>query len=384
MLLKLAQFFFLNPIFLSSLITSPLSWAQSGQGGKESQVQGGASEATGVTQMPAQEPLKAERRAPWGANYFYMQRDFSGAPTGALMFEPTGLEVAVHHFALSYNWSENFSISVSTQYVKNEITLASNIPRPGAPAKMVMSTEGLSDSWVGVNRQWKGSHGLPGNFVFSTHLSLPTGSYQEKTESGRLVSYPGQLGSGTVDWVPSLTHRLREGAWELNSRAEARIRMGRNNLGYRLGDELSASLTGGFWLHRYLALTLGGSWRAWGDVKGSENVDRFNAQVSRSGSTSGSRPPMGEPADGRPPAGAEGPASPPLVRPASGAISTQDIFAAAGTRLSAQVGLKSGIYLGPAFLASVEVGAPVYVQQMGPLKGLEPTWFLMTHLRSQF
>ncbi len=383
----------------------------------------------------------------WGANYLFMYRDFSGDLTGNFVFQPSQLSVGMHQFALNYNLSEKFFLSASTRYQKNEITLVSNMGPPGAPRQMEFSTEGLSDSQLGLSRQWKGA----GHLILSSQISLPTGSYREQTSSGRLVSYPGQLGSGTVDWVPSISFRGRQGPWELSSRLEGRVRTGRNSLGYRLGDEFSASLGGSYWMLRYLAVTASSYFRAWDEVRGFENVDRFNQQVAAAarassqrpfatggptGPSSGDRPGVGtgpgvspgigpgvgtgsgvspgvgtgpggrssvgtggprsgpptggNPGGGNPGGGPGGPASGPgfssPTSPFQGGPSanTADVFAAPGTRLSAQVGLRSGIYLGPYLMGGLEVGWPIYVRQLGPLEGLNPTWYILTHLRSEF
>ncbi|MCB0357486.1 MAG: hypothetical protein KDD40_10780, partial [Bdellovibrionales bacterium] len=259
------------------------------------------------------------------------------------------------------------------------------------------SSEGLGDTLVGVTRQWNFNNK---SFLFiAANVSLPTGSYKEKDSKGAYISYQGQLGSGTYDFAPYLMYRGRVNNWDYMTRIQGRIHTGRNDLNYRLGDEVMTVLSGGYWFSKYAALTAGFYYKNWREVEGAENILEYNNKVRSaarhsSASHNGSSPHNShstQPAHGSsgtsplphsPGSAPQGP--PPGVFSSLQSLNNEDIFAASGARWSAQVGLKTGIYLGPIFRGLVEVGVPVYNEQIGPLTGLDAQWYLVTTLQSSF
>lgn len=378
-----------------------------------------------ASQAPAQESspkletksLMKEETSKFRAIYNYSHRQFEGTLASNYVYQPENLTVSTHTMGLNYEITKAYFISATARHLRNDIRLSTSVAMPGMPTSFDASTEGMSDTLIGIGRQWE--LGTNGHFVFTMNLSLPTGNYEEKTETGRLVSYQGQLGSGTYDLVPTIYYRQKIGKWDLNARAQGIVHTGRNDLDYRLGDEISTTLAGAYWFSKYIAITGSLYYRNWREVVGSENVTAFNSQVSAAnranamraagantgrpphGTTSAAtqgRPPTGNPNasshGGRPPssypsASSTGrpPGAPTTVAPFANPFAdkeTGDIFAAAGARWSAQLGLRTGIYLGPVFRAIVEAGLPIYNDQNGPLEGLNSTWYAMTAIQSSF
>lgn len=80
-------------------------------------------------------------------------------------------------------------------------------------------------------------------------LSLPTGSVTEtdqvltpmNTTPNLRLPYPMQLGSGSIDFKPSLTAFSRSGKWNYGGQASAIIRLEDTDSGYRLGDRFEAT-----------------------------------------------------------------------------------------------------------------------------------------------
>jgi hypothetical protein len=74
-------------------------------------------------------------------------------------------------------------------------------------------------------------------------ISVPTGAVDEKGSDGRFVHYGMQLGSGTWDFLPSLTYAAHSGAWSWGAQASAIVRLeDANNSGFRFGDQYQATL----------------------------------------------------------------------------------------------------------------------------------------------
>jgi hypothetical protein len=89
-------------------------------------------------------------------------------------------------------------------------------------------------------------------------VSAPTGSVSEKDSDGRFVHYGMQLGSGTWDFLPSLTWRGGMGDWGWGAQANAIIRLeDMNDSGFSFGDQYQGTL----WLSRRLGGALSASAR---------------------------------------------------------------------------------------------------------------------------
>jgi hypothetical protein len=73
-------------------------------------------------------------------------------------------------------------------------------------------------------------------------LSLPTGSVENSETSHHgdhvRMGYPMQFGSGTLDYLASITYTLTKPSWSLGFQPGGLIRQGTNKLGYSLGNQL--------------------------------------------------------------------------------------------------------------------------------------------------
>jgi hypothetical protein len=119
----------------------------------------------------------------------------------------------------------------------------------------------------------KGGHRL----IFNAGMSLPTGSIDVKdhghgnpTNAPVLLEYFMQLGSGTYDLMPGITYLGESGRWAWGAQTIETIRLGRNDNGYRFGDEYRLSAWTSYRTADWFApsVRLDGSW--WEDIKGSD------------------------------------------------------------------------------------------------------------------
>lgn len=78
-------------------------------------------------------------------------------------------------------------------------------------------------------------------------FSAPTGATDKKAENGNYTHYMMQIGSGTWDFLPSLTYTGRADRWSWGIQLSGVIRMeDENNEGYRLGDVFQATGWGAY------------------------------------------------------------------------------------------------------------------------------------------
>lgn len=306
---------------------------------------------------------------------------------------PEDLDVDVFAFGAEYNFTPKHSLRLTGSYVENHVIIKAPFFNVDA------TTKGLSDTRLDY------LYGLNDNIKVGLGVSAPTGSIDEKYD-GRLISYPGQLGSGTYDFIPQIEARYTFGDFSLRPRLWATIRTGRNDQNYRLGDEFRAVVNGRYNLNKYLAVTANLHYKDWGAVVGSQprSSGRSSAQ-GRPSEGSGRPPAFGRqqeegsahhggrpstqrdsqaqkrPQSTRPPSSGKG--GPPSNSPFAG-FDLSDPFEAAGKRWGANMGLATGLYLGAGYIFAIEAGAPVYYDQDSELEGLEVDWYATGFITKRF
>ncbi|MDX2319378.1 MAG: transporter [Moritella sp.] len=157
---------------------------------------------------------------------------------------PSEMSMKMHMLGAMYGMTDDLTLAVMTGYASKEMTML--MPMMMAMMEHDGESSGITDTEVsivdGLNR-----YGLD-NLVISYGFSLPTGSIDE-TYDGKKLGYPMQLGSGTFDFVPSITYQqMFNDSWGYGVQGRATVRIGNNSADYRLGNEYEAStwLTKGF------------------------------------------------------------------------------------------------------------------------------------------
>lgn len=182
---------------------------------------------------------------------------------------------------IMYAPTDRLTLTLSPQYVWNRMTMV-GFDDGGGMEPMPMSSmamgpmhmgemkdraDGLGDTLVAA------SLGLVRGSAFDAHVTLgiwaPTGSVERKNDSGILLDYSMQLGSGTWDLEPSLTASGTDGLMGWGVQTGYRLRAeSRNKAGFRFGNR--ARLSG--WLSYLVSPSLGlsarGEFSTQGRVKG--------------------------------------------------------------------------------------------------------------------
>ena len=299
---------------------------------------------------------KPQVNASWGTFYSYSYRHLLG--TSEKFGVPEKLDVDLQLLGLSYEFKNNYSLRWTHSYVKNAILLKFG------PTKILGKTEGLGDTYVGLHKKYQIHSG--GQLELAAQMSLPSGDFKQSTSQGRLISYPGQLGSGTYDFVPKLAYKFKSGSNTLNITTQAKFRTGRNDIGYRLGNEFRGNVSYDYWVFKGLAVNAGFSYKTWQSVVGVDKVDSYNTANKKAA------PPSSH-GGGHQPSSTHGPrAIPP------------DPFADAGSRWSANLAVKAAMFVGAGKGGIFEVGRPVYSEQAGSLEGLSSDWYARAQLVLSF
>jgi hypothetical protein len=131
-------------------------------------------------------------------------------------------------------------------------------------------TEGLGDTVFGALVRLHETSGLHAHLGLM--VSAPTGSVEEKNPDGTFVHYAMQPGSGTWDFVPSITVGGGLGDLTWGAQLSGVIRMEeRNDSGYALGDISEATAWGAWRLNEWLSASVRLKRREQGAIEGHYN-----------------------------------------------------------------------------------------------------------------
>ncbi|MDF1850704.1 MAG: hypothetical protein P1U85_07725 [Verrucomicrobiales bacterium] len=117
-------------------------------------------------------------------------------------------------------------------------------------------------------------------------MSAPTGSTTETgfvPPAGRVVRlpYPMQLGSGTWDLKPGITYAEQCRNYSWGAQLLGTVRLGTNDEGYSLGDDITANLWGALKLSDSLSTSLRLSATSWGDIDGRDPLIALPVPTAR-------------------------------------------------------------------------------------------------------
>lgn len=103
-------------------------------------------------------------------------------------------------------------------------------------------------------------------------LNAPTGSVSETGPSGVITHYGMQLGSGTWDFLPSITYTSGAGAWGWGAQFSAIKRLeSENATGFRFGDQYQGTGWGSYRLTEWLSTSLRLQYTTQEPIKGHYN-----------------------------------------------------------------------------------------------------------------
>ena len=166
-------------------------------------------------------------------------------PTSQLQaqFPVLPLEISqdAHLISLGYIINPRLSVDIQFSYVQQSTYHISRVP---GFDEFTIRSHGVGDTAIGINYLlWRGEKD---SLHLRGGLILPTGSINEKGRTPRdanvdtLLPYTMQIGSGTVDFNPSLTHVRRSGKIEWINQLQGTIRIGKNHHDYSLSHRAMA------------------------------------------------------------------------------------------------------------------------------------------------
>lgn len=155
------------------------------------------------------------------------------------MMKQTGMTMQMHMLDIMYAPSDWLTLMLMPQWMdmdmKMDMVDGAHMGHGMHAGPHGHGTKGFGDTIFGALVKLAEQPGL--NFHAGLMFSAPTGSADERNDSGKLTHYMMQLGSGTWDFLPSLTYTGRADRLSWGVQASAVIRMeDENDEGYRVGN----------------------------------------------------------------------------------------------------------------------------------------------------
>lgn len=161
---------------------------------------------------------------------------------------PIDMTMKMHMFGVMYGWSEDVTLMGMLNYQQNDMNLVTFSGMAGHTEKgrFKGSTSGLGDTKITAMVKLKDTP--TSKLHYTVGLSLPTGSIKEKgsilapngmTASIDRLAYTMQLGSGSYDFLPSITYNGYSGDLGWGTQLSGVFRLNDNSEGYRLGNKVA-------------------------------------------------------------------------------------------------------------------------------------------------
>ena len=186
---------------------------------------------------------------------------------------PSEMTMHMHMLDLMYAPRDWLSFMVMPQWVRMEMSMRGvegaaedDGHGGGHGGAHTGATDGLGDTglYALIRLFQSGGHHVHAGLGFSA----PTGSVGEKDAEGVFTHYMMQLGSGTWDFLPSLTYTGRMDVWAWGAQASGIIRLEEmNESGFRFGDAVQLTAWGSRRLANWLSASLRLAYFSQGTVK---------------------------------------------------------------------------------------------------------------------
>lgn len=203
----------------------------------------------------------------------------------ACRFAPKKMEMSMHMLELMYAPSDWLNLMIMPQFVAMEMDTEALSGRPPRDPQVFEhggkhTTGGVGDTLLSaLIRLWQAE---PHHLHLGLGLSVPTGEVHLKMRrmhQQEMGSYhfDMQTGSGTFDFIPSLTYTGEQGRWWWGGQLLGTVRLGENDAGWRRGHLAQASAWGGYSLTDWLGVSVRGVYTFQGKIAG--DVDGFSRRL---------------------------------------------------------------------------------------------------------
>ena len=220
------------------------------------------------------------------------------ADGGEIMAAGTDMTMDMHMFMAMYSFTDKLTFMVMANYLANEMNMIMTPMEMGDGAgtgdgmdmggdfmpmashydTMYMESAGLGDTQLAM--MYKLDNYLLYNPLLTLGVNLPTGSIDEASETGVVLPYEMQLGSGSYDLLAAFGISNKWDDWQAGTEASYLWRTCDNDQGYRLGDRWTMEGFVKYQLRTKTTLRTAVKYADWGKIQGrdkrlSDNPDYY-------------------------------------------------------------------------------------------------------------
>ena len=239
----------------------------------------------------------------WMLSYRYMSMQMDGMRSGTKRINsqnvfaanyavaPENMTMEMHMLGMMYAPTDQLTLMAMANFIDTEMEHRVNPAVAGmingGDSGFTTDSSGFGD--IKLSALYRFYLDGKSKAHFGIGFSLPTGSIDEKDETpamgGRqhqLLPAPMQLGSGTIDLLPSLTYVQQFTDWSWGAQASGVIRLeDENDNNYRLGNKFELIGWAGYNLAEWFGLNGGLSYAYARELKGSQKDLNVNAPMGR-------------------------------------------------------------------------------------------------------
>ncbi|WP_232056678.1 DUF3570 domain-containing protein [Methylomonas rhizoryzae] len=197
---------------------------------------------------------------------------------------PAYMNMHMHMLNIMYAPTDWLNLMVMPQFMDMNMALRPFDAASAGTDLFKHATGGVGDT--GLYAMFKLFDAAEHQINTTLGVSAPTGDYRialvpgghnhgnnASAGSAGYIHYGMQLGSGTWDFLPSLTYTGSRDAWSWGAQVGGTVRMqDANSAGYALGDMMQSSVWGGYQLLDWLSATLRGVYTVQGTIRGGFNA----------------------------------------------------------------------------------------------------------------
>lgn len=240
-----------------------------------------ASQAASMTEMmgaPGLVPfdVMTGQAGKWMIGYQYMFEKFDGILDGTdriskesalnrFQTTPTDMTMQMHMPMVMYAPTDRFTLMVMLPYIKMSM---GELHRDGT--RSTERSEGIGDLELRGSYSLYTAKDLRHRIVANFGVGFPTGSINQRDADGARMEYPMQPGSGTYSLLPGFTYLGQALPWGWAVDFNSTQRLGRNSIGYRLGNRYQATASIARELADWSSLSAGVRGEFWENINGSD------------------------------------------------------------------------------------------------------------------
>lgn len=240
-----------------------------------------ASQAASMTEMmgaPGLVPfdVMTGQAGQWMVGYQFMLEKLDGTLDGthdiseAKVLErfgatPTDMTMQMHMAMVMYAPTDKLTLMTMLPYVSMSM---GELHRDGT--RETERSEGIGDLELRGMYSLYATKDFRHKLLAKFGVGFPTGSINERDPEGDRMEYPMQTGSGTYSLLPGFTYLGQALPWGWGADFGSTVRLGRNDVGYRLGNRYQLGVSVARELANWVSLSAGARGELWENISGAD------------------------------------------------------------------------------------------------------------------